>query len=126
MYRLFKGQYLVAILVFVTMWIIIWIFSPSKEELMKDNLKLASYEHYNGIVKDKFIDSDYRDYEALIIANQNGIERYLTFNLDKSGAYDYIQIGDSIWKFHNSLDIMVKRDSIIEIFTIDYGLEFND
>ncbi|MBD3182978.1 hypothetical protein GF312_11855 [Candidatus Poribacteria bacterium] len=63
-------------------------------------------ESFRGSIHDKYIDEENHMNEALIISHDS--DTVLTgWKTDDSGLFDYCQIGDSIIKVENSLEVYI-------------------
>ena len=76
-------------------------------------------KNLKGIVIKKFIDKEEHLLETCIIKSENEYERFI-FDLDKSGVFDYVQVGDSIYKPKGDSTIVIIRDKQISHFTLEY------
>ncbi|WP_115121940.1 hypothetical protein [Marinirhabdus gelatinilytica] len=104
-------------------WIILSKFISSVYE-MSPNKKASEYYKeytYSGLVTNKFIDSKQHNYQTVII--QNGEEKdILLLDFETSGLFDFIEVGDSIFKKKSSLKLRLIRselDTIIEMQIFD-------
>lgn len=91
---------------------------------MSPNKKASEYYKeytYSGLVTNKFIDSKQHNYQTVII--QNGEEKdILLLDFETSGLFDFIEVGDSIFKKKSSLKLRLIRselDTIIEMQIFD-------
>ncbi len=57
---------------------------------------------------------------AIYIHNNFNNGNELWTYLDKSGLYDYVQIGDSLYKFKNSFQVNIYREDSVRVFYLDY------
>ena len=73
-----------------------------------------------GCVINKYLDKKNHFDETIVLSN-NGKNQLFIIPNDNSGLYNFIEVGDSIFKDEDSLICFVKRDSIIERFIIDFG-----
>jgi|TARA_R100000541_G_scaffold54364_2_gene62844 hypothetical protein len=76
---------------------------------------------YSGLVTNKFIDSEQHNYRTVIIRNDEKSDIFL-LDFETSGLFEFIQVGDSIFKKKNSLNLRLKRyqlDTIIKMQIYD-------
>ena len=116
--RLFK-----AVIVIIIM-IIAYSFMKNylKQDAINTALNRMKNKQIRGVVFDKFLDSSNHLVKTINI--EIGSSKYydITVPLEKSGFFESIQIGDSIFKNNNSLIVMiVRRDTII-----NYTLKYNN
>lgn len=88
-------------------------FCDLTEEYKIDNLQ--------GTVVRKYRDSRNHNYKTVEIQEENHkiLKRNLTSDL--SGLYEYISVGDSVYKPSGTLKILVIRGNEKKYFTIDFG-----
>lgn len=77
-----------------------------------------------GIVSHKLIDkSDHMLKKISILNNHTKDSINVIIEGDTSGLYNFINVGDSIYKEKNSMETTIVRDSIKKVFFIDFGCE---
>ncbi|MEX2409798.1 MAG: hypothetical protein WD607_00260 [Candidatus Paceibacterota bacterium] len=76
----------------------------------KEILDLYENKEYSGIIINKYIDLEEHMNKKIIIKGEY-VDRTILFNNESSGVFDFLQIGDSIIKKSESLEIQVFRDS---------------
>lgn len=83
--------------------------------------KEVSDELINGKVAKVFIDSTHHNYETveLIVDGETRRNYFLLF--EKSGLYNHLLPGDSIFKKENSLELSIVRGYEKIQWTLDYG-----
>lgn len=70
-------------------------------------------------ITDKYIDTSNHSYQVIEFAN--GLDSAILFlNLDKSGLFNFISIGDSIYKPVGDSTITVIRNNSKVFFTLKY------
>lgn len=113
-------KYLIYIIqaLFPVLFLLAWLYAPSGNCSAKDSFKKIIL---TGKVLDRFIDSKSHSYPTLQISNYN--KKLVIHEYDKSGFYDFVEIGDSLIKEKGSLDIRLIRNELDTVFTIDYGCE---
>lgn len=91
--------------------------SPSavRNEKFKHDLFLS----LKGLLVDKFIDYENHEYKTCMI--QDNIDTLtVLLNFDQSGLFNYLQVGDSVFKIRGDSLIIVKRRSNIKHFYLKY------
>jgi len=84
--------------------------------------KLIENLYLNGIVLNKFEDkANHLNRTFVVFQNQVKIE--VNIEGDTSGLYNFINVGDSIYKEKNSMKTIILRESIKKVFFIDFGCE---
>ncbi|MDB4533291.1 hypothetical protein N9242_00345 [Vicingaceae bacterium] len=73
----------------------------------------------NGIVVEKYIDNQNHLYETCVFKRDTNSQKFI-FNLDDSGFFEYVEIGDSIYKKKGDSLFQVFRGSNIENFVLKY------
>lgn len=98
-------------------------------ELKKRNIQRFKEERdkeYAGIIKKIYIDRYEHDTKTIVL-NENYVNILTIWDLDRSGIYEFVKVGDSIVKRVNTYQVDVYRsDSLIKTFEIDYGLSDSD
>ncbi len=88
--------------------IIFTVFKAIKDQRLRTNQFQEWWvnESFRGIIHDKFIDQNHGMNKALVISHDS--DTVLTgWKTDDSGLFDYCQIGDSIVKVGNSLEVYI-------------------
>ncbi len=112
---------LIAVIIVSSIIIALILFSPSKEDEINYSYENAKTVRFNGIVSEKYIDTHDHGLPIIVVLNNAGVKYTAEFLSDRSGVYDYINVGDSVWKYINSIDVHVKRDGKVKVFTLDYN-----
>ena len=104
-------------------WIIISKFLDSVYENSPDKKASEYYKEYSyeGIVSNKFIDNEQHNYQTVLIQNGQKTDKLL-LDFETSGLFEFIKVGDSIFKKKNSLKLKLVRfelDTIIELKIYD-------
>ncbi len=93
---------------------------PSDSCLQKEkaarNLRIA-----NGVLIKKFNDAPNHNYETIKYKDGEDEKESTDFVFDESGCYQYLQIGDSIFKKSESLLFRVRRNKKDSLFILNYG-----
>ena len=113
-----KILFFISLIGTIIFFILILIFVPSWNELSQMEEEQALQEEYAGIVVDNFIDRLNHEHKTTEIKTDTGVIKILHIS-DVSGLFDYLMVGDSIWKYKNSLTVNVKRNDQIKLFEID-------
>lgn len=113
------------LLIFIVLAILITSFlQEGLSKLVGDTPASHFYrrESYSGIVTDKFIDKENHNYHTLIIDNGEQIRR-VTFDHEIGGFYEFVEVGDSIFKEPDTLDLRLVRkelDTLIRLNIYDW------
>jgi hypothetical protein len=83
---------------------------------IKDSVSVLDLE---GLVLTKYLDVKSHMHETISIEN-NGVNLKIIIPNEYSGLYQFIQVGDSIFKEKNSLFCNVKRTGNTKVFFIDF------
>jgi len=92
-----------------------------------DEYLCQAYEQDQFLVVEGVVDSVFEDKEnhsanTLKVRSGENIQTiYLEY--DKSGLFEYLQKGDSIFKEHKSYKVIIKRVKKERVFTLDYGIK---
>ncbi len=73
-----------------------------------------------GIVDEKYLDKKSHMDETIIVNNKKS-EIMMIIPNELSGLYEFIEVGDSIFKEKESMECYIKRESITKRFEIDFG-----
>jgi len=94
--------------------------SPNKirSTKFKDDIS----KEFNSIVINKYIDKENHGYNTCLFKNKDNTIKFI-FGFDRSGLFEYIEIGDSIIKPSGDSLVIVKRNEIVKEFMLDYGIE---
>jgi len=84
---------------------------PSEEEQFEMAIRSYSIMEFEGIVINKFIDED-EHLSQKIMLGKDGVSKAVVFDIETSGIYDFIEIGDSLMKENESLMIRVIRNDL--------------
>lgn len=85
-------------------------------------VKMYKRNTYKGRVLDKYMDSRY--YEYITLLEIYNIKTTISMDLEVSGLYDFIQVGDSIIKKSGELQVRIIRES--ENLDTIYQMKFNN
>ena len=105
-----------------------FLFVP-KEEIIdrsrcKDEMR-AMEESVIGIITSKFKDMDSHMWETIDYSSSTGSNRSLIFMNDRSGAFDFIVPGDSLFKAKGSLVLIITRKEGSRKYQLDFGCSRN-
>lgn len=75
----------------------------------------------SGIVMNKYLDKKSHMHETIIINSNRKSDFMVKIPNELSGLYEFVEVGDSLFKEEESLEGFVKRDSVIKKFEIDFG-----
>jgi hypothetical protein len=98
----------------ITLWIV---YQSPSANLISDALDRSRCEDEQralpitlyGLVTRKFRDKESHMWETIEYRNNEGLQRSLIFMNDRSGAFDYLMVGDSVQKASQSLDVRIVR-----------------
>jgi hypothetical protein len=92
----------------------VWFYHkvPAHSYYNSDEIK-DSYlkESYNGEVIDKYIDEDQHNYHKIIL-NEEGNQRTILMDWEKGGLFNIVQVGDTLQKKSDKLEVRLKRKNI--------------
>ncbi len=109
-----------SILIFLLLGTIVIVKFISTVKKLNPDKKASEYyreDVFSGLVLNKYIDSKQHNYKTLIVGNDNKEHRIL-FDFEIGGLYEFIQIGDSIFKKKDTLDVRLKRNKMDTIITM--------
>ncbi|MDY0104315.1 MAG: hypothetical protein RBS07_15375 [Lentimicrobium sp.] len=109
--------YIALSMIFVVAFFIYNYESPSsvRNEKFKQDLSLS----LKGLLIDKYIDYENHEYKTCIIQENIDILRVL-LNFDQSGLFNYLQVGDSVFKIRGDSLIIAKRGTDKKHFYLRY------
>jgi hypothetical protein len=107
-------------IVFGFIIIVIWLLSESSkfEVTSSDAKRIFKDVVYDGFLTNKFVDKKQHNYKKIILKDFNGRESTHILDLESGGLYDYLEIGDTIYKKRGELFLKLKRkknDTIIHL-----------
>lgn len=118
-----------SLLFYLIVWELPFLF-VSKDRIMNnlncEDEKRVLDESINGIVTAKFRDKENHMVETIEYRNEAGSHKSLLFMNDRSGAYDFVILGDSLLKNPKSLDVKIVRDSSEANYRLDFGCIQNE
>jgi len=117
-----KKILIISIIGILVFWIIIFILMPSGEEIISLEINQNLQEEYIGIVTANYYDIKEHNYRTTIIATKDGYKKIRHIR-DISGLFEYLMVGDSIWKDKGSMEVEVKRNDSTKIFKINIPLK---
>jgi len=107
-------------IVFGFIIIVMWLLSESSkfEVTSSDAKRIFKDVVYDGFLTNKFVDKKQHNYKKIILKDFNGRESTHILDLESGGLYDYLEIGDTIYKKRGELFLKLKRkknDTIIHL-----------
>lgn len=125
MKRLIIGVIVVVVGLLVVYNIIMPLLPGTQEDVLNESRcrseKRAMEEDITGILIRKFMDKSSHMWETIEYSNPDkSLQSSVIFLNDQSGAYDFIEPGDSIVKELNSLNFKIIRDGNTRVFTLDF------
>ena len=107
-------------IVFGFIIIVMWLLSESSkfEVTSNDAKRIFKDVVYDGVLTNKFVDKKQHNYKKIILKDFNGRESTHVLDLESGGLYDYLEIGDTIYKKRGELFLKLKRkknDTIIHL-----------
>lgn len=111
----------IAIILVIT---IVNYLEPSSEEINQEAYDLLKYDQYFGTIENKFLDKNNHYHPTVILRNIYGEHKILLVR-DQSGAYDYLDVGDSINKKYGSYELKILKSGKDSIFTLTYAKKRN-
>ena len=107
-------------IVFGFIIIVMWLLSESSkfEVTSNDAKRIFKDVVYDGVLTNKFVDKKQHNYKKIILKDFNGSESTHVLDLESGGFYDYLEIGDTIYKKRGELFLKLKRkknDTIIHL-----------
>jgi hypothetical protein len=113
-----KPRKIPLILGFITIIFFVYLAKKkSKEDCIRVREQYLNAE-YNGVVSNKFKGKENHAAKTLIIKGKTEKKFFRKYR-DISGLYEYVRVGDSIYKPNGSLDVKVIRGKRDTIFSID-------
>jgi hypothetical protein len=108
-------------IIFILMTLILFfVFKPSEYKICMKAYSQMKKMQYKGIVLNSFIDSENHLLPTIIIDSGKDTITITDFR-DSSGLFNYLTKGDSIFKDKNSSLVIVKRNNLINSFSITYN-----
>lgn len=107
-----KVIYLFAFLSIAIGSIIIYLFTNKVMEMTSGNP--ADYyidDEYSGVVINKFIDKEKHNYRTVIIKKEDK-EHTVVFSFVMGGLYEFIEVGDTLFKKTGTLELHLKRKNL--------------
>ncbi len=68
-------------------------------------------DNYSGLVAAKYIDSFQHNYRTIVIETGNKRQKFL-FDHENGGFFEFVQVGDSLFKKKDTLDVRLKRKNL--------------
>lgn len=116
-----KYFYILSFVLIVIIGMIIEYFQSSAEEIAQKAYAELKFEHYNGKVTEKCLDSKNHNYPKAVLENEFG-KHDIYFVRDQSGLFEYLVVGDSIRKEYGKYEVVLKRKDRHKVFVLDYWL----
>ena len=93
--------------------------TPDLNKIRCNYLEKMSRISFSGIIDSKQVDTKNPNNNKIFFHTLNKKDS-LYLVIDRSGLIEYIEIGDSIYKEVNSLDVLVRRGNNNVTYRIDY------
>jgi len=77
-------------------------------------------DSFSGIVSKKFIDWDNHGYKKIVLVNQSKT-REVRLDYEWIGLFKFIEVGDSISKEKNNLDMRLRRKELDTIIRLNFS-----
>jgi len=113
-----KKIHIGAIIIVIVFFAVVLIISPSGKDIVNAEIEANLQEEYVGIVTANYYDRKEHNFKTTIISTSRG-NKVIHHIRDTSGLFEYLIVGDSIFKHKGSMEVMVKRNNSIKIFEID-------
>jgi hypothetical protein len=108
----YKGILLFSLFIFI-----IYLANKQTDKINREFCQKFKREKFSGRIEKKYIDKKEHNYKMLVISKDNGRDSS-SYNNERSGFWDFVQINDSIIKKENSFEIyIIKKDTS---FIIDF------
>lgn len=111
----------VALLVFITIVFGTILIINTTDNTPCSKQKDVSNELINGKISKVYLDSTHHNYETIELIVDGQINKNYFLLFEKSGLYNYVLPGDSIFKNTGSLQVNVIRGTEKQIWTLDYN-----
>jgi hypothetical protein len=110
-------------ILFLLLYIVLGRYIPSGGLSLCDLEKSIKSESFKGILSLKYIDQEDHSHKKIEISGFDGQKIDLTITLEKTRFYDSIQIGDTLIKDTNTLNVFIKNETrgINKIHTLSYN-----
>ncbi|MFX0558692.1 hypothetical protein ACOCEA_17980 [Maribacter sp. CXY002] len=87
-----------------------------------DNIVYKAYNtRYDGLVVEKYIDAKDHNRNILIIENNLFEKNKTDFTFQSLRLFDFIKIGDTIFKERKSITLNIKRVGLDTLINLDFG-----
>jgi hypothetical protein len=97
--------------------LVIYLANKQTDKINREFCQKFKKEKFSGRIEKKYIDKKEHNYKMLVISNDRGRDSS-SYNNDRSGFWDFVQINDSVIKRENSFEIyIIKKDTS---FIIDF------
>lgn len=110
-----------SILLFSIFFGILFLVLNKKTPCKKKQSVLES--RISGYVVGKYLDETHHNYETLEVRQQSDVRRHHFLLFEKSGAFQFVMVGDSIYKEKNTLILTVIRKSETYHLNLVYDCE---
>lgn len=123
-----SSKILIVVVLIVMGWIFRFYLMNKKVEnalgLNDDFFISVAQTYYNdsfsGIVSKKFIDWDNHGYKKIVLVNQSKT-REVRLDYEWIGLFKFIEVGDSISKEKNNLDMRLRRKELDTIIRLNFS-----
>jgi len=99
--------------------IIVNYLKPSDRNYISNYGNQIKFQRYEGEVVKKYYEQKSKNYPSLLLRNRFG-DQVVILAFDKSGVFDFVEVGDSIFKRYGSLELTVKRNDLKSKFTLQF------
>lgn len=114
--------YFILTLLGIVLYSLFLIFQPSQKEIICEELKAEWKREYKGEVKQVSVDSINHMNRIVILKSETATQLKLDFNGDRSGIFEYLEIGDYVHKDSLSFNILVSRNQEDRKFIFNFGI----
>jgi hypothetical protein len=75
---------------------------------------------YEGIIVEKYLDEKDHNRHIIVLENTEGRDRR-DFTFQSLGLFNFLEVGDSIVKERQSIDLSIKREKLDTVIQLDFG-----
>ena len=94
-------------------------FTPTDEEQYHSAINAYKTDKYSGVISNIYIDEEQNNFEKVIV-NDGENEKVVLFNVETSGIFDFLDIGDSVRKAEGNLYLRVIRGDLDTILRMEF------
>lgn len=97
---------------------------PNNNAVFCEHTEWSMQQSINGILVNKYKDKKNHDRKTIEVRGiDNKIKKSALFVLERGDGYVFLNIGDSIVKTNNSLELLVYRKGALGSFNLNYGCD---